>query len=84
MQYLLLIYNDEKAWAGLSEAEMQKAYQAYMDYSAELVQSGCMRGGAELKPINTATTLKVRNGKTTMTDGPYAETKEQYPPLMRR
>lgn len=77
MQYMLLIYGDEKAWFNMPEAEMQKGYQAYMDFTDELVKSGCMVGGSELKPIATATTVQVRNGKTVMTDGPYAETKEQ-------
>jgi hypothetical protein len=77
MQYMLLIYGDEKAWFSMPEAEMKKAYQAYMTYTDELVKSGVMRGGSELKPISTATTVRVQNGKTTTTDGPYAETKEQ-------
>jgi hypothetical protein len=77
MQYMLLIYGDEKAWFGMPEAEMKKGYQAYMDFTEELVASGCMRGGSELKPIATATTVRVQNGKTVLTDGPYAETKEQ-------
>jgi hypothetical protein len=61
----------------MPKAEMEKGYQAYMDFTDELVKSGCMRGGSELKPIATATTVRVTNGKTTLTDGPYAETKEQ-------
>jgi hypothetical protein len=77
MQYMLLIYSDEKAWSGLSETEMKHAYKAYMDFTDEIAHSGCLRGGSELKPIATATTLQVRNGKTITTDGPYAETKEQ-------
>jgi hypothetical protein len=77
MQYILLIYGNEKAWFDMPKAEMEKGYQAYMDFSEELVKSGCMRGGSELKPIATATTVQVKNGKTTLTDGPYAETKEQ-------
>jgi hypothetical protein len=77
MQYMLLIYSDEKAWFGLSEADMKKGYQAYMDFTEELIASGAMQGGSELKPVATATTVRVQHGKTVMTDGPYAETKEQ-------
>jgi hypothetical protein len=77
MQYMLLIYGDEKAWFNLPEAELQKGYQAYIDFTKEIVASGCMRAGSELKPINTATTVRVKNGKTITTDGPFAETKEQ-------
>ncbi len=77
MQYMLLIYGDEKAWFDLPEAELQKGYQAYIDFTKDIMASGCMLGGSELKPINTATTVRVKNGKTLTTDGPYAETKEQ-------
>jgi hypothetical protein len=77
MQYMLLIYGDEKAWSNMSEAEVQKVYQAYMDYSKELAASGALLGGSELAPVATATTVRVRNGKVLTTDGPFAETKEQ-------
>ena len=77
MQYMLLIYSDDKAWANLPKEEMGSMYQAYMNFTKEIVASGAMRGGSELKPITTATTVRVRNGKTVNTDGPFAETKEQ-------
>jgi hypothetical protein len=77
MEYMLLIYGDEKAWFGLPKEELEKGYQAYMDYTRELVESGCLRSGSELSPITSATTVRVRNGKPLLTDGPFAETKEQ-------
>src|SRR3954447_7409846 len=77
MQYMILIYGDEKGFMTLSEAEMNAAYGAYMAYSKELAQAGVMVGGASLQPIATATTVRVKNGKPTTTDGPFAETKEQ-------
>lgn len=77
MQYMLLIYSDEKAWATLSEAEIQKVYKDYMNFTNELAASGSLRGGSELAPVTTATTVRVRNGKVLTTDGPFAETKEQ-------
>src|SRR3954468_13805939 len=77
MQYMILIYGDEKAFANLSQEDMGKAYGAYMAYSKELAQAGVLVGGASLQPIATATTVRVKNGKTTTTDGPFAETKEQ-------
>ncbi len=77
MQYLLLIYSDEKIWANMSEGEIKTTMQAYVDYSKELAASGALRGGSELAPISTATTVRVRNGKALTTDGPFAETKEQ-------
>jgi hypothetical protein len=77
MQYMLLIYGDEKAWTSMPEAEIEKVMQAYMDYSNELAAAGVLRGGSELAPVATATTVRVRNGKVLTTDGPFAETKEQ-------
>src|SRR5262249_18384474 len=77
MQYMILIYGDEKAFSGLSEAEMQAAYGAYMAYNQELAQAGVLVGGASLQPIATATTVRGKSGKTATTDGPFAETKEQ-------
>jgi hypothetical protein len=77
MQYLVLIYGDEKSFAGLSEEEMGKVFGEYMAYSKEMASAGVMKGGASLQPTMTATTIRVKNGKTTTTDGPFAETKEQ-------
>ena len=77
MQYMLLIYGDEKVWQTMSEAEIHKVYEAYTAYSKELAASGALLGGSELAPIATSTTVRVRNGKVLTTDGPFAETKEQ-------
>ena len=77
MQYLILIYGDEKHFAAMSSADVQQMYAQYKQYSTDLAAAGVIRGGAELKPTSTATTVRVRNGKTQLTDGPFAETKEQ-------
>jgi len=77
MQYMILIYEDEKQFASLSEAEMNKVFADYMQYSKDLAAAGVLKGGAALQPIATATTVRVRGGKTATTDGPFAETKEQ-------
>ena len=77
MQYLLLIYENEGASAGLSEAEQGKIFQEYMDYSKGIRKSGNYIGGEALQPVSTATTVRVKNGKTLTTDGPFAETREQ-------
>ena len=77
MQYMLLIYGDESLWAQLPEAEMQQTMQAYVEYSKALAASGILRGGSELASVATATTVRVRNSKVLMTDGPFMETKEQ-------
>jgi hypothetical protein len=77
MKYLLLIYENEAAFANVSEAEQGKIFQEYMDYSKGILKSGNYIAGEALQPIATATTVRVKNGKTLTTDGPFAETKEQ-------
>jgi hypothetical protein len=77
MQYLLLIYEDEAALGGASEAEQGKIFQEYMDYTNRIHRSGHYRAGEALQPVSTATTVRVKDGKTLTTDGPFAETREQ-------
>lgn len=77
MKYLLLIYENEAAFAGVSEAEQGKIFQEYMDYTRRIKKNGNYIAGEALQPISTATTVRVKNGKTVTTDGPFAETREQ-------
>jgi hypothetical protein len=77
MQYLLLIYNNEKAWNDMAEAERGKHFGAYMEFTQDIKKSGHFKAGDALQPVHTATTVRVRNGKTQTTDGPFAETREQ-------
>jgi len=77
MQYLLLIYEAEKVWNTLPEAERHKVYGEYMTFTGEIKNSGHWKGGNPLQPIHTATTVRVRDGKVSDTDGPFAETREQ-------
>ena len=77
MKYLLLIYENEASFTGLSEAEQGKIFQEYMDYTKGIRKSGNYVAGEALEPISTATTVRVKNGKTVATDGPFAETREQ-------
>lgn len=77
MKYILLIYGDEAQWETMSDADKQRIYEGHGTYGAALEQAGVMRGGYELKPVTTATTLRFTNGKPTTFDGPFAETKEQ-------
>ena len=77
MQYLLLIYGEEKAWTELSEAERNRMYGEYMTFTADIKKSGHWIGGNPLQPIHTATTVRVRDGKVSTIDGPFAETREQ-------
>jgi hypothetical protein len=77
MRYALLIYGNEQAGAGMTEAEQAAVSQAYNDYTKDIVDRGLMQGGEALQPTSTATTVRVRNDETLTTDGPFAETKEQ-------
>jgi hypothetical protein len=77
MQYMLLIYGDENAWNTMSGEQMAEVMEAYNAYSKELAAAGVLRGGSELAPVATATTVRVRNGKPLLSDGPFAETREQ-------
>jgi hypothetical protein len=77
MKYLLLIYGEERHWDTLQDADRQKIYKEYMTFSEDIKTSGNYVGGNELQPIGTASTVRVRNGKRAVTDGPFAETKEQ-------
>jgi hypothetical protein len=77
MKYLLLIYENEASFAGVSEAEQGKIFQEYIDYSKGIRKSGNYIAGEALQPVSSATTVRVKNGKTLTTDGPFAETREQ-------
>jgi hypothetical protein len=77
MQYILLIYGDEAAEARMTEAEQMVVYQEYNTYTKEVRDAGAYVGGEALHPTSSATTVRVRSGKTLTTDGPFAETKEQ-------
>ena len=72
MKYMTLIYGDAEAWNALPEEEQQGVAERYMALSREPV----VADGAELEDADTATTVRVRNGETLTTDGPFAETKE--------
>jgi hypothetical protein len=77
MQYLLLIYDDEKLWADMPKEEGDKMLAEYMSFTGDIEKSGHFKGGEALQPVNTATCVRIRNGKQLVTDGPFAETKEQ-------
>ena len=77
MQYLLLIYGNEESFGKMSKAEQDGVLQEYGAFTKGIAQSGHYRGGNELAAISTATTVRVRDKKRLVTDGPFAETKEQ-------
>jgi hypothetical protein len=77
MKFMLLTYLDEKRWAGLGEAEQQRLMAECDPHLRSLIDSGKFLGGAPLEPTSSAKTVSSRNGSRLVTDGPYAETREQ-------
>jgi hypothetical protein len=74
---MLLIYGNENDWQGRSDEERGQVIQAYGAFTEELRGAGAMVAGDALQPTQTATTVRVQDGETLTTDGPFAETKEQ-------
>ena len=77
MRYLCLIYDEEKKLAGMAKSESDAFMGEYFAFTEGAKASGHYVGGNALQPVHTATTVRVRNGKMSTTDGPFAETKEQ-------
>ena len=77
MQYLLMIYRNEAELGGMTAADRQKMMADYGAFTQSIIQSGNFKAGDGLQPTSTATTVRVRDGKTLTTDGPFAETREQ-------
>src|SRR3979411_72564 len=77
MQYLLLIYRNEAEQAKMDAAAGQQMRTDYGAFTQSIIQSGNFKAGDALQPTSTATTVRVRDGKTLTTDGPFAETREQ-------
>jgi hypothetical protein len=77
MNYLLLIYASEADERKMNESVMKTMMDEYMDFTKSIVQSGHFKGADRLQPVGTASTVRVRDGKVTTTDGPFAETREQ-------
>jgi hypothetical protein len=76
MKYMLLIYTDPAAYADLGESDFGSMLAEYGAFTQSIVASGEFIAGDPLQGIETATTLRVRNGASSLTDGPFAETKE--------
>jgi hypothetical protein len=75
MKYMLLIYADEQVW---TEGEREQCYQESTELTHQLKAKGQYLGASPLHPVSTATSVQVRNGKRLITDGPFAETREQF------
>ena len=77
MQYLCLIYSDETMYPKMARAEAENMMAEYMAFTAKVKESGHYIGGNRLQPTHTSTSVRIRNGNLSATDGPFAETKEQ-------
>lgn len=77
MKYLCLIYENEKNWESLSPGDSEAIMNEYFTFTGDIQKNGKYIAGEALQPTATATTVRVRNGKVSTTDGPFAETKEQ-------
>lgn len=77
MQYLLMIYSQEGTWIQMTDAQQKEGMAAFMAYTEALRKAGALVGSNRLRDTTDATTVSVANGKTQVTDGPFADTKEQ-------
>ena len=77
MQYLMLLYASESGWNTMTPEQQQAGAEEYYRFTTEIKESGKWVGSNRLTPIASATTVRLRDGKRVVTDGPYAETKEQ-------
>jgi len=77
MKYAMLIYTDESKAAQATPEQIKEIHAQYGAFTAEVHEKKVYRGGEPLQPVSNSTTVRVRDGKATTTDGPFAETKEQ-------
>jgi len=77
MRYMLLIYGDESAYSNVSEADQEAQLAKWFSYTEEMRNAGVSTGGDALQPTATATSVRDNGGEPLVTDGPFAETKEQ-------
>ena len=77
MQYMLLIYDNEAGMKRATEGDQRVMMKSYREFTDSITKSGHMKAGDALQPTSTATCVRIRDGKTLTTDGPFAETKEQ-------
>src|SRR5580698_4692899 len=77
MQYLLMLYSEEAGWAKMTKTEQEQGMAAYKAYGEALTKAGVFKGSNRLKPSSSATTVRVADGKSTVLDGPFVDSKEQ-------
>ena len=77
MQYLLMLYANEAGWSNMTKDQQEQGMAAYTAYTEALKKGGVWKGSNRLQPINSATTVRVTDGKSQVLDGPYIDSKEQ-------
>src|SRR5260370_1561070 len=77
MKYMLLIYNEEKAWGTFSEAQRQGFMGEFMKFTQQIQSAGQGLSSSQLQPTSAATSVRGRDGKRLVNDGPFAHTREQ-------
>ncbi len=77
MKYLCTIYGDETGWNDVTQEQMSEVMKAYFAFSEEAEKAGVLLGGEGLERTSAATTVRIRDGERVLSDGPFAETKEQ-------
>jgi len=77
MEYLLLLHSDPKGWETMNETERAQGMAAYMAFGDALRKADVLRGSNRLRPADTATTVRIREGKTEVQNGPFIETREE-------
>jgi hypothetical protein len=77
MRYMFLLYGDESRWAEVTPEELQEVMQAYEAFSREVTEAGAFVSGEPLEASSASTTVRVRDGEPVLSDGPFAETREQ-------
>jgi hypothetical protein len=76
VKFLLMIHSDEREWAALPEEEQKAVVEEFGEFARRARESGKLVGSGQLQPTDRATTVRVQNGETVVTDGPYEETKQ--------
>ena len=77
MRYACLLYGSDEEWEALPADEQARVHAAYAAFAEQAAEAGALVDGFELRPAATATTVRVRDGETLVSDGPFAETREQ-------
>jgi hypothetical protein len=77
MQYLLLLHANEAGFTNMTPEQQKQGMAAYMAYTQALMEAGAYKGSNRLRPVSSATTVRVADGKTQVLDGPFADSKEQ-------